>query len=363
MLTLCPKCDTPLATAGRCPRCEPELTPAVEIGLTPQRPVIHRESWQQTPGGRVLVGVLLAVGLGYGLMQLTTALFRALGVDAGVIMGPAASVVTFEILKTLGIAAGGVLAGIGQRRGLVFGAMVGALSGLLFIAGVFNGLFSSVVPGLAAQLLTPGTLVRNIALYGLPILYTTFGGAAGWLGSHIWQPLPGPSDSLVDANESRFANIRRKRRVYNRPLRSPWDGPVMWARVAIGALVAVCGAIYTKSIIDFSTQVSEGKLSVVTLLQDQVTYAEVFSLAIMIGGCIAGANTYNGLKQGMCVGIAAAFVIDALFIIGFLNTSAPAIYPVLSTLFLGPVGGWFGSELLPPVYQGPRRRRATWFRE
>jgi hypothetical protein len=293
-------------------------------------------------------------------MQLSSASFRALAVSPADLWGPAAGLAVFQILQGLGIIGGGVLAGIGQRRGRVFGAMVGALSGLLFLAGIFNGALASLVPGYADQLLTPASPIRSAALYGFPVLYTLCGAVGGWLGQIIWKPIPSASDYAHSANlAARPIQIRRTRPAAGHQ-QSLWDGPVLWLRVGIGAFLAVTMAIYTHSIIDGVVQLTEGRLSIVSVLEDQVAYAEVFSLAILFGGAIAGANTPNGLKQGMCVGIAAAFVIDGLFLMGFLNPSAPAIFPVLSTLFLGPIGGWFGSELLPPVHRGRARRRMTW---
>src|SRR5262249_8377415 len=99
--------------------------------------------------------------------------------------------------------------------------------------------------------------------------------------------------------------------------------------------------------------------NVTTFLEDQVSFAEFFSLAIMVGGCIAGASTKNGLKQGSCVGLASAIVLAGLFWAGYF-ASGPRLYPIISTVFLGPIVGWFASELLPLVVAPQYRRRRSY---
>jgi hypothetical protein len=283
------------------------------------------------------------------------AIIRALlGNEAWKDLGPVPALVFLQTVQGLGLVGGGIVAGIGQRRGPVFGALVGVAGGVLFLATIFDSFVAQPLTSLADGTGLSNAVVRNGTLYGLPILYAVLGALGGLIGRVVWQPLPDISELGEPRQPGSFS--RRKRRA--RPGRSLWDGQIVWVRVALGSVLAVTGALYTNRFIDSLVLLSEGKLAVATMLQDQVTYAEIFSLSIMFGAAVAGFNTPNGLKQGMCVGIGAAALIDVLLVAGFLNSSAPAIYPVLSTLFLGPIGGWIGSELLPPVYRHSRRRRS-----
>lgn len=356
MVKTCPQCNTALS-GDRCTTCQGDT--GLTVAPPSLRMPLRAERWQQTLGGRVLLGGLLAVGLNCGLMQLSLSVVRAFGHEGLVRDLPAlAGLGLLAGWQAVGLLVGAIVAGAGQKSGTALGVIVGVLSGLLFLAGVLSGCFASVLPAFAADVLMPGTLARNAALYGLPVAYALVGALGGWLGVRIWMPLPDADDPPLSVGPHAWSAQRRK--APRRPMRSAWNGPVRWPRAVLGAVLAVTGALYTKVFIDSLVLLSEGKLTVVTVLQDQVAYAEVFSLAILLGGSVAGANTPNGLKQGMAVGIGAAAIIDALLLAGFLNPAAPAIYPVLSTLCLGPIGGWIGAELLPPVCALPRRRIRVW---
>jgi hypothetical protein len=334
------------------------MTAGLSARAIPSAAPVRLESWQQTPGGRMVIGVIVSVGLCYGLLQLAISTLRGfVGGDASARLSPSFGILMFLGIQVISLIVGGAITGIGQRRGMTYGALVGLLSGLLILSGIFYGVVHNLAVSFGAQLLTPGTAIRNIVLYALPILHVICGAIGGLVGRMIWRPMPeisgtGPGMFGVPAG----VPWRIVRRDVGRMRASVWEGPIHWVRVLLGTAIAVAGAIYAKTLIDIMVMLSQGTLKVVSLLEDQVTFAEIFSLAIMLGGCVAGANTRNGLKQGVCVGIGAALVIDALFMVGYLNPSAPRIYPILSTLFLGPIGGWFGSELLPPIL-GLRYRR------
>jgi hypothetical protein len=324
----------------------------------------HATSWHHTPGGRVLIGVLLALGLCFGLLRLCAASFVALGAgaeDGGVY--PLTRLFLFQGLQALALVAGGIFAGAGQRRGAGLGAIVGVMSGLLMITAMLDGFFDFVDRSFLRDLLTPGSTVRNVTLYGLPVLYAVCGALGGFIGGVVWKPLAeldspsGPTEASLRSGSRRTALQRAPAWLSG----FSWTGPVAWGRVIAGTTVAVAGAVWTNAILNFVILATQGKLSILTAWEDQVSYGEVFSLSILIGGCVAGTNTFNGLRQGVLVGIGGALVLGMLFLSGSLAQSVPAVYPVLSTLFLGPIGGWFGSELLPPVYVAPRRRRTTRF--
>jgi hypothetical protein len=267
----------------------------------------------------------------------------------------------FVGIQAVSLMAGALVTGVGQRRGIMFGALVGLLSGLLVLSGIFCGVVGNFAASFGTQLFTPGAPIRNIVMYALPILHVLCGALGGLIGSAFWRPLPEVGEfsaaGLVPGHQVPPRIVRRP--ASDRPRNFSWKGPIRWGRVFIGTAVAVVGAVYTSAAIDWIVKVSEGSINVTTILEDQVSFAEFFSLAIMLGGCIAGASTKNGLKQGSCVGLASAVVLASLFRAGYF-ASGPQLYPIISTLFLGPVGGWFASELLPPVVAPQYRRRRSY---
>jgi hypothetical protein len=306
--------------------------------------------------------VLLALGLCFGLLRLCSAVFAAVGNGAGDGgVSPLTRLFLFQGLQALALLAGGIFAGAGQRRGAGLGAIVGVMSGLLVLTAMLDGFFVFVDRSFLRDLLTPGATVRNVTLYGLPVLFAFCGALGGFIGGVVWKPLADVESAAgrmqADRPGTRQAAFQRVAWLSD----LSWTGPVAWGRVIAGTAVAVAGAIWTNAILSFVILATQGKLSIVTAWEDQVSYGEVFSLSILIGGCVAGTNTFNGLRQGVLVGIGGALVLGMFFLSGSLAQSVPAIYPVLSTLFLGPIGGWFGSELLPPVCVAPRRRRRTGF--
>jgi hypothetical protein len=133
---------------------------------------------------------------------------------------------------------------------------------------------------------------------------------------------------------------------------------VAWLRVLAGTGVAVLGGVFTDRVIDLVVTASEGYLQVATLDQNRVATGEVLCLAILLGGCIAGATTRNGLKQGLWVGLASAMLLGCLAAAGLFAHAGSLVLPVLAAVFLGPVGGWFGTELMPPANR--RRRPPSW---
>jgi hypothetical protein len=70
---------------------------------------------------------------------------------------------------------------------------------------------------------------------------------------------------------------------------------------------------------------------------------------------MAGATTFNGLKQGLCVGIVSSMVFVGLQL-GYPTANFDhAVLLVVSMLGFGVVGGWFGRQLFPPILQRPKR--------
>jgi hypothetical protein len=300
--------------------------------------------WQQTPGGRIILGTLLALGLCYGLLQIGMAALRILGLDGEGKLNPLAGLIVFQALQVLALLCGGMLAGAGQDRGSVLGGFVGILTGVGVLAAMLAGVGTNVLQSYSTELLRPGSPTHDMIMFGLPVQNLIAGAIGGLIGCWVWRPLPMAADP-------RYASMSKKAPARREPVPKliRWTGPIAWVRVLLGTGIALVGALNAPRIVDFVLRASENKLQVMTQLENQVAYGEVFGLSIILGGIFAGATRINGLKQGVCV----AFLLS-IAMVGFLFRSADengfsVLFPILSALLLAPVGGWFGSELLPPV--------------
>jgi hypothetical protein len=231
---------------------------------------------------------------------------------------------------------GGVLAGGGQRNGLVLGAVVGVWNGVLSVLFKQN----------------PGTGITTVSLYGMPILQAAFGAVGGWVGSLIWRPIRTESTTVRVVPARKAPRPRR---------RSPLAGPIAWVRVLLGAILAVGGTLSAALIFQKVLDVSGGRLSTTHELQDWLITWEIKALAVLLGGALAGATTPNGLKQGLAVGIGASVVLVGLqaritylpFDVWLKLTALTAV----SSFALAVAGGWFGGQLFPPVIRVPRGSR------
>jgi hypothetical protein len=357
---VCPQCNSSFDDSQQCPKCGVGLLySAAHRYIEPGRNYSHQaQRWQQSPGGRLILGLGIALGLCYGLLQMGMAFLRAFGIDATTgALDPLVGLILFQSLQAVGILTGGVLAGVGQPRGTVLGGLVGILSGIFMLAGIFSGAVVTLVQSYSAELLTPGTPIHKLIMYALPLQHALVGTMGGFIGGFIWQP-----DSALALPLSGSApRPQTRRRAAEREAFPRWVGPIAWARVVIGTLVAVVGAINTPRIVDFVLAASENQLQIVTDLENRVAYGEVFGLMILLGGFIAGTTRSNGLKQGTCVGVVVSFVMTGTFLKAGQPVSPTLLLPVLSSLLLAPVGGWFGSELLPPAARRQRWKSKTWF--
>jgi hypothetical protein len=291
------------------------------------------------------LGTLLALGLCYGLLQVGMACLNALGIDAtSGALDPLTGLILFQGLQVVGVLGGGILAGAGQERGSVLGGLVGILTGVGVLTAMLSGAVASVVQSYSHELLSTGSPTYDLIMFGLPVQHMIVGAIGGLIGGLIWKPLPACIDPRYEALMKR-SSARREPTQYKG---FRWAGPIAWLRVAIGTALAVVGALNAPTIVDFVLRFSDNKLRVITHLENQVAYGEVFGLSILLGGFFAGATRINGLKQGVCVGM-----LVAIILVGALHRQASdvsaVVFPILTALFLAPVGGWFGSELLPPV--------------
>jgi hypothetical protein len=316
----CPACGTRLLYQDRVTR---QARPAVS------QPAGSRPRWQHTPWGRILIGLVLAQGLFYGLRHLLTGVVLALSGEGGhqTVQG----VVLLQALQVLTLAAGCVLAASGQRQGILLGTVV----------GVWNGSLSMLLHSGPAQ---PLTLV---SLSGQLLLQMTFGTLAGWVGCLIWKPLPAPVLPGAAAVVHKPAPARPRGPLFR--------GPIAWVRVAAGTALAVAGTLSAALIFDKMIDVSNGVLATTHDVQDRIITWEIKALAVLLGGVLAGSGSRNGLKQGLCVGLAASVILLGIQL--QFSKSWPNVLVLTAgiSFSLSLVGGWFGSQLFPPVVKARRK--------
>jgi len=336
MAMVCPQCRGSFGQRLNCPKC------GVRLVFRDSR---HRQedasdglpaTWQQTPWGRLTIGLLLAQGLNYVLLHLCTAgILVARDEAPGNVWATLTGLVLHQALQAVSVFAAGLLTGAGQRRGLLFGAVVGVWNAVFLILFQFS----------------TGQAVTTIALFGEPVLQVAFAALGGLIGSLIWRPLP--LDVLPYQPRKPLPSLP----VQKGP--SPFSGPVAWARVLMGITVAVGGVFWVDVIRDSVLEASEHKLSIDTHLQAELVTWEISALAMLLGGALAGATTRNGSKQGLFVGVGTATVLSGIRLASITHTPELLLLTLISSLTLGFVGGWFGSNLLPPVYSSARRKRMS----
>lgn len=298
----------------------------------------------------------MILGLCYALLLAATAIQSSLvGDTAYVALRPHLGFAVFIALQAGAVLMLSPLVGIAHKRGYLYGGVVGLGTGLVTGLATAAGLTSEVAqPLLRLAAPAPETLV-----WLLPVTHSVAGAIGGWLGSWIWQPLPIlviPREAVPaighDSGLALAVNTRHKRS----PL---WAGPIAWTRVGFGVLVAFLGVVCAGEIIQWAVDAGEGYIKVVNQSQNRVMLNEVFALSLLLGGCIAGAGTRNGLKQGFCVGLMAAAGMFMLMASGVLESSGALPAPVFWAVLIGPIGGWFGTELLPPITRRPARTRRS----
>jgi hypothetical protein len=289
----------------------------------------NRSRWMHTASGRVVLGILLVQGLFYALRHL----FTGIALMSGEANDPVQAWTSpnghlgLQVLQVLAPALGAILAGAGHRNGMVLGLLVGAANGAL-------------------SLVLPLTFRANgvVAFYGLPLLQTLSGAMGGWIGCTIWKPI------------QPVAFLRAEKKTGVAKLRLPaFEGKVAWFRVVLGSVLAVAGSIYAGKVIDLVLTLAAGRLDKYLMFQDEMVSWEIKALAVLLGAGIAGAGAHNGVKQGLFVGLLTG--LGLLAIPTRHGTSTVFGLTLVSAMALSLAGGWFGSQLLPPLVKVPKSGR------
>src|SRR5205809_31564 len=120
MAMVCPKCQVSYKQRLQCPKCAVRLEyQAGGRSFDSDRPG-DRGGWQETPWGRIAVGLLLAQGLYYGLWHLGNAGMMVGNPElAGTFRTSLPGLIVVQSLQALGLLVGGALAGAGRQRGIM----------------------------------------------------------------------------------------------------------------------------------------------------------------------------------------------------------------------------------------------------
>jgi hypothetical protein len=333
----CPQCKQVYDQNGVCPLCN--------VVLLYHAPSLHNEpgagsvedddagQWQQTPWGKILIGLILAQGLSFGLLQLLTAGFLATG-DGADSWHTLWGIVGRHAIHAVSLIVGGALTGAGQSRGIIYGSLVGFTSGVV----------SFFLRGYRTEELS------TILVYAEPVMHMALGGLGGGLGMLIWRPAP----TLPELETSNPSPITAPS--FGILLSKLFAGQIHYGRVCGGAFVIVIGVVWANAILQFLLRASAGTLAISSQLQAQLVSMEIAALVAIVGAGFAGATTRNGFKQGLCVGICASMIVLGIEISGPTFTIESGIFTTSGIVTVAVVGGWFGSQLFPPLSSRRRRR-------
>jgi len=333
MAMVCPQCNKAHEQHLNCPDCGGRLlfqanTRAVSAT---DDPAGDAGQWQQTPWGRMMVGLLIAQGLAYGLQQLLNAGLRATGEQTSVwttLLG----IVLLHSIQGMCLLIGGALTGAGKQRGVLYGSLVGLGNGMIFL----------LVQRQSGEVLT------EIAMYGQPLLHMAFGALGGLIGRSIWKPAP--TLLVPDSDVGKSVTLAA-------PTFQFMAGPVYLGRVCVGVVIVVMGVVWSNAILQWVMTASGGALEIRSHLQAQLIGWEVNALAALFGSGLAGSSTFNGLKQGLFVGAGAALILGGIQLGNPKAVLETTVFMMTGIAVLSVAGGWFGSQLFPPVGAAKRRNR------
>lgn len=334
----CPQCKQVFEQNGICPLCNVVLlyhAANLQSDSTPKSSVDDDPAqWQQTPWGRILIGLILAQGLNYGLLQLLTAGFLATG-DGTDAWHTLWGIVLRHAIHAVSLISGGALAGAGQSRGIIYGSLVGFTSGIIsfFLQGHASEAFVSIL--VCAE----------------PVMHLALGGLGGALGMLIWRPIP----RLPELEGSTPTPVALPN--WGLSLGNMLSGPVHVARVCVGAFVIVVGVVWSKAILELLLHAGGGAMTISSPMQAHLVSMEIAGFAAFLGAGFAGATTRNGLKQGLCASLGASVIVLGIQIGTPKFTLETAIFTLSGIITIALVGGWFGGQLFPPISADKRRRR------
>jgi hypothetical protein len=328
MAVVCSRCTKVFDSVDGCPRCGPVVSVPVQ-----SRGPGHGPRWQQTTFGRILIGMVLAQGLFYGLRHLFSGVLLAVHETGDAdLWGDPRNVYLLNSILGFAVLVGGMIAGGGQHYGLAL--------------GVFTGVWNGVMVSLLKQ--HPASEIAGLGFFSQPLLQGAIGAVGGLIGSLIWKP--------ITASAGGGAPALQKLVPRSGPL---LGGAVAWVRVLLGSAAVVAGSLFAARLFQKILDLGGKDFGTTDDFQDVFITWQIRALLVLLGAAFAGASTWNGFKQGLFVGIIASAVL-----VGIQAPVAKKLPQTLgitvgTTLGLSMLGGWFGGQLLPPLLRGPRRGRAN----
>jgi hypothetical protein len=338
MQLYCPSCQTTSAAAPRCPRCGDRLvTPAESFSSlshkTPPPPDIVRT----TPAGRITIGCALGLGLFLGLREWGLA-----AVPDSDWWSATAGITLTVILRALGAAVGGLMAGSGRSPGMTTGAAVGLTCGGIYM--------------LADAATGSGVLVIDGVVW---VALAVTAALAGAVGGRMWPPpaeLPDPDpaghgSSLATLVEEEAAKKGAR--------------PTAWGRVALALVllvVAVVGADATRQLLKKG---SAGLLEMGGPAQAPLVDLQLATMGMILAGAFAGSSTGAGLRHGVIVGLLGTLAVLGLKNLEPVNAVTEGVLEMFGLPTDGTAGGqgtlavaglvfvltalagWFGGQLMP----------------
>jgi DNA-directed RNA polymerase subunit RPC12/RpoP len=327
MAMVCPQCKEIFEQRLQCPTCNVRLLYKSGGPAAKAKKAEQNGKWMQSSPGRLLLGIVIAQGLYFGLRKLCTAgLLVIENPDIHGVWAMPFGVILAHSMQALGLLIGGTLAGAGYRRGTVLGLIVGLASAAI-------SLFIQPEGG------------QDMSAMSLYLAQPIIGALGGFLGCTIWKPIA-PSKQAEGV-----VGDKKPPTTTDPAYPAKFSGPISWLRVLVGSAVAIAGVMYAKNILNFVLETSDGKLAVETNVQGELVIWEIKGIIMLFGGAIAGSGTVNSLKQGLCVGLLVGVIQMGMFLGGGIGTLEASILVVVGGLVLGFVGGWFGGQLFP-AYAG-----------
>lgn len=350
----CPTCRAMFVGTSRCPRCAGELRPPED----PPTPHAENDSLPQTIpqvslAHRFVVGVIIAAAANVGCQLICDGVLQLNAIPPESWRHSPTGMLVLFGLQTFSVALGALVAGAAGERGFTLGFFLGGLVGAFF---------------LAAEILA-GTPPEFLSTYVQPLLLATLGGIAGAASARIWPPPPDVSCPLPVPKTLSSVKL-----LVSTPAKSA-DRPTAWLRVALGMAIMTAGVLLADEIRMTIQRSATGLFRFHSVGQGRFVSFQLATLAVLVGGMVAGAGTGAGLRHGLYASLPAATVVVANMLLRNRELPAPITYTLdllnispeplssaalavgCSLILLGIAGGWLGGQLFLPLAPPHMRQR------
>jgi len=295
---------------------------------------------------RWLAGLVVTQGLHFSLIHL--AISMSMLFDPATISESWNGLVLLLVVRAIAVFFGSLLSASGQPLGVLAGVASGAVSLALMFA--FD---------LRAGRVADNSMVLMAGAAGAMVVSLL----GALIGRIVWKPLPRlivPGMVPMPSRPARFDSGRSS------------AGMEMVLRVVLGLAILGYGTLQADNIQRALSQLTaSGETSRLQL--DLVTWT-ISALAAMLAGAVTGINGRSGFAGGLTVGIVGGIVVlvgqnrlDKVILPAHEfwltqgtatgTTAASMVFAGLSCVLLATLGGWVGSQMMPPI-SAKRRSRA-----